>query len=508
MELHPRAARLLKRLMQEDGEARVDELEEDMGHAAVIRPAKWLEDAMLVDIGEESEVHYVITGDGEDAYINGLPEKRLLSEIEDGPERMDQLQDLIGPFNIALGECKQHGWAEIIEEGGYKKLQITDDGRDKLDEGFPEEDVLEAVADADRFHGDDVEDELLERLQERGLIERKEQNWRILTVTDKGGKEYHELKEQEEREEELEQQKVGKLTPEIIRSGDWKKRGIREYNVEADVERERPGKKQPYRSYLDKVRDEFIAMGFREAKTDLVEMEFWNFDVLFQAQDHPAREVHDKFELEDPAQGDLMHDDIVERVKKMHEGGWNIESKGWEYEWSKEQASKLMLRSQTTATTIRHLAEGVESPAKVFAIDRVFRYDEIDATHFIEFNQAEGIVKAEDLSLKDLLGYLKLFGEEIAGAEKIRFRPGYFPFTEPSVELDAYHPELGWVELGGAGLFRPEVRHPLDVDDPVIAWGMGIDRIAMFKLGKDDIRELLFPQDIQELRKSPIVDVM
>jgi phenylalanyl-tRNA synthetase alpha chain len=507
MDLHPKAARLLQALTDHDGKARVEDLEEELSHGAVIRPAKWLEDAMLVEIDEESTVHYRITSKGEDAYINGLPEKRLLSEIEDGPERMDELQDLIGPFNIALGECKQNDWADIIQEGGYKKVQITEQGQAKLEDGFPEEEILEDVTDTDEWNGEDTDDDMIGELLDRGLVERVEQSWRTLAITEKGRKEYEKYEERQEQEKEKEKEKVGTLTPEIIRSGEWKKRGVREYNVEAETDPERPGKRQPYRSYLDDVRQEFMSMGFKEAKTDLVEMEFWNFDVLFQAQDHPAREVHDKFELEDPAHGDLMHDEIVERVKKVHEEGWTLDSKGWEYEWSKRQASKLMLRSQTTAATIRYLAEGVESPAKLFSIDRVFRYDEIDSTHFIEFNQAEGIVKAEDLSLKDLLGYLKMFGEEIAGAEKIRFRPGYFPFTEPSVELDAYHPELGWVELGGAGLFRPEVRHPLDVDDPVIAWGMGIDRIAMFKLGKDDIRELLFPQDIQELRESSIVDV-
>jgi len=209
-----------------------------------------------------------------------------------------------------------------------------------------------------------------------------------------------------------------------------------------------------------------MAMGFQEAKTDLVEMEFWNFDVLFQAQDHPAREIHDKFELADPAHGDLGNDAIVDRVRETHESGWELSSTGWEYEWSREKASRLMLRSQTTATTIRYLARGQPSPAKLFAIDRNFRYDEIDKTHFVEFYQAEGIVKAPDLSLRNLFGYLEVFAREIAGADDIRFRPGYFPFTEPSVELDAKHPELGWIELGGAGLFRPEVRKPLGVTDP------------------------------------------
>ncbi|MDY6778041.1 MAG: phenylalanine--tRNA ligase subunit alpha [Candidatus Nanohaloarchaea archaeon] len=502
MELHPKSKHLLRDVAEHGGEVRADELEDGRSHADIIRPAQWLEEAMLLEIEEGSRTTYDLTSTGEDAYINGLPEKRLLEELDQhGQQTMQDLQEKIGAFNIALGQCKQNGWIDIVKEGGYKQVAITHDGREKLEKGFSEEDILEEIEEDSTVS----EKEAVSRLVERGLVEEKTETWQVLRLTEKGQQKIDEIKEAEEREEAVREEQIQHLTPDQIRSGEWKERGIRPYNVEADVEIERPGKKQPYRQYLDEVRRKFLSMGFREAKTPLVEMEFWNFDVLFQAQDHPAREIHDKFELSEPAHGDLMHDQIVERVKKMHEEGWEIDSSGWEYEWNKQQASRLMLRSQTTATTIRYLAEGLDSPAKVFAIDRNFRYDEIDQTHFVEFYQAEGIVKAEDLSLRDLFGYLKVFGEEIAGAEKIRFRPGYFPFTEPSVELDAYHPEMGWIELGGAGLFRPEVRAPLEVDDPVIAWGMGIDRLAMFKLGIDDIRELVFPQDIDYLRKSPAV---
>lgn len=502
MELHPKAEQLLHLLEDYDEAVRVDVLEDEqeMDHSEVMRPAQWLEDAQLITIKDGSTVTYSLTGDGEQAYINDLPEKRLLSILKDGKVPMDEARDQIGPFDIAIGKCKEHDWIEIGKDDNTTYLYITEDGTAKLEDGFGLEATLDEIADSGETQNDNVE-----TLIERGLVDKDEKTWKVLKITRKGEKRLDRLKEEREEEAERLETQIGDLTPETIRSGEWKNRGFRGYDVEADVDTRLPGKRHPYRQYLDDVRKQFLSMGFQEAKTDLVEMEFWNFDVLFQAQDHPAREIHDKFELSNPSHGDLMHDEIVERVKKMHEGGWDIESSGWDYQWNREKASQLMLRSQTTATTIRYLAEGLESPAKVFAIDRNFRYDEIDKTHFIEFYQAEGIVKAPDLSLRDLFGYLKLFGEQIADAEKIRFRPGYFPFTEPSVELDAYHPELGWVELGGAGLFRPEVRAPLDVDDPVIAWGMGIDRLAMFKLDEDDLRELVFPQDIERLKNTPAV---
>ncbi|MDY6788358.1 MAG: phenylalanine--tRNA ligase subunit alpha [Candidatus Nanohaloarchaea archaeon] len=493
MELHPQSRRLLKKLAEKKGKVDLEELESELGIENVLRPAQWLEEKGLVKLYEKHSKSYSLTDTGQEVVKKGLPEKKLLERLEEGSRSMKELKTELDALNIAIGKCKKNGWIEIQAGEGGKKLSITDRGENKLEEGFESEEVLKYVSGGKSPEKEDK----VKKLIDRGLLEEDELVSRKLEATDRGRDEAEDIEEVSEE--------INQLTPDLIRDGNWKGKNFREYNVEADVEVRRPGKKQPYRQYLDEVRKKLLSMGFREAKTSLVEMEFWNFDVLFQAQDHPAREIHDKFELKNPSHGDLAHDEIVERVREMHEKGGNIDSRGWEYNWSKEKASNLMLRSQTTATTIRYLAKGLESPAKVFSIDRNFRYDEIDQTHFVEFYQAEGIVKAPELSLKDLFGYLEVFGKEIGGAEKIRFRPNYFPFTEPSVELDAYHPEIGWMELGGAGLFRPEVRNPLGVDEPVIAWGMGIDRLAMLKLDKDDIRELVFPQDLDYLRKAPAV---
>ncbi|MCJ7450406.1 MAG: phenylalanine--tRNA ligase subunit alpha [Candidatus Nanohaloarchaeota archaeon QJJ-9] len=503
MELHPKAEKLLRTIKKREGAAKVEELEEEMSHGDIMRPAKWLEDNSLVNIEDEREKFYELRSKGQNAYINGLPEKRLLKLVEDGAEKLEDVREQIGPFDVAVGECKSSRWIEMLDSENGKKIQITDEGKDKLEEGFKKEEILEKVSDKEKVGETDE----LEEMIDRGLVKEEEKSWTTLKITDKGTDKVEELEEKSEEEKSKKSQKIGTITPEVIKSGDWKEKGIRKFNVEADVKPERPGKKQFYRQYLDKVRKKLLYLGFKEAKTDLVETEFWDFDVLFQAQDHPAREIHDKFELSNPKFGEMEDDKLVKRVKEMHEKGGSIDSAGWGYKWSEEKASKLMLRSQTTATSARYLAKDLDSPAKVFTIDRNFRYDDIDPTHFIEFFQVEGIVKGPDLSLKNLLGYLKIFGKEIAGAEKIRFRPGYFPFTEPSVELDAYHPEMGWVELGGAGMFRPEVRQPLGVEDEVIAWGLGIDRLAMFKLGIDDIRELVFTQDLEKLRKSSTVEL-
>jgi len=163
----------------------------------------------------------------------------------------------------------------------------------------------------------------------------------------------------------------------------------------------------------------------------------------------------------------------------------------------------LILRSQGTTISARILAGAPKIPGKYFSIARCFRYDTVDATHAPDFYQIEGIVLGEEINFKTLLGLLKLLGEEVAMVKEFRFLPAYFPFTEPSVELHGKHPRLGWMELGGAGIFRPEVTIPLGVKVPVIAWGLGLDRMAMVALEINDIRDL-FSRDLDFIRRKRI----
>ncbi|MFA4855652.1 MAG: phenylalanine--tRNA ligase subunit alpha, partial [archaeon] len=192
---------------------------------------------------------------------------------------------------------------------------------------------------------------------------------------------------------------------------------------------------------------------------------------------------------------------IVEQVKACHENGWKTGSKGWGYEWSEEIAKKVMPAAHGTAHSARQLVKGVEVPGKYFAIARCYRPDVVDASHLIEFNQMEGIIVGKDLNFRHLLGMLKDFAVEFGKAQEVKFLPDYYPFTEPSVQLSAKHPKLGWIELGGAGIFRPELTLPLGTKEPVLAWGIGIDRLAMLALGIKDIRQL-FSQDLAWLRNA------
>jgi phenylalanyl-tRNA synthetase alpha chain len=230
-------------------------------------------------------------------------------------------------------------------------------------------------------------------------------------------------------------------------------------------------------------------MGFEEYDGPYVEEEFWNFDLLFQAQDHPAREIHDSYILKKPKKGIIENAELMERVRKTHENGWITGSRGWKYKWNPDITRRLVLRTQTTAVSMRYLNEHKEPPIKMFCISKVFRPDVLDSKHAMEFTQLEGIIGDNKITLRHLLGLLKNFAKTL-GLGEVKFRPGYFPFTEPSVESFVKHPKLGWVEFVGAGMFRPEVLKPLAIKFPVIAWGIGFDRLAMIRLGINDIREL------------------
>ena len=223
--------------------------------------------------------------------------------------------------------------------------------------------------------------------------------------------------------------------------------------------------------------------------------EFYNFDLLYQPQNHPARDWTDTYSIDMKYYFNEKEKEILNKIKEVHENGWKIP-------WSIEKASKMMPRAHVTALTAQTLFEGIEIPGKYFAIGWVTRPDDFDASHDVEFHQLEGFVASEDISFRELLGMLKDLTIEALGLKdaKVKFWPDYYPFTEPSVQISIKHPKFGWLELGGAGMFREEVTKPLGIDVPVIAWGLGFGRLAMIKLGLTDIRDF-YTTDIDKIRR-------
>jgi phenylalanyl-tRNA synthetase alpha chain len=305
------------------------------------------------------------------------------------------------------------------------------------------------------------------------------------------------------------------LTREMLEGDAWKNVAFKDYNFEADGKSTDGGCLHTLLKVREQFRLIFLEMGFAEMATNnYVESSFWNFDALFQPQQHPARDEHDTFFMSDPEVAGLPDAAYVARVKETHEhGGYG--SRGYRYDWSEEEARKNILRTHTTAVSSRMLyklagetaAAGEFTARKYFSIDRVFRNETLDATHLAEFHQIEGLVADRDLSLGHLKGIIREFFRKM-GMDRLRFKPTHNPYTTPSLEIHSYHEGLGrWVEVGNSGVFRPEMLRPMGIpeDVVVIAWGLSLERPAMIKYGVQNIRELFGHKvDLEAIRSNAL----
>jgi len=497
-------ASVLRALQTRGGNASLVELTDNtsQSQAAVTRALAALEEKQLVRITETEQAIIHLTDEGREYARHGLPERRLVQAVLElgGEATLDQATrranipaNLVG---IALGWVKVSRWCDVTTHLQRVVLRAA---------GIPDktlaERALELLSAKTETLLEDIPTELresIETLKKRQLLVTRKRTKRYVELTAHG---WRVLEEGVAVSRE-----VSDLTPELLVSQRWKTASFRKYNITAPVTPSWPGKKQPYLRFLDDLKSRLVSLGFKEMTGPIVELMFFNCDALFMPQDHPAREIHDIYFVKGTENGDLSeHGRFLDHVAKTHQNGWRTNSSGWGYEYSREEAVKLILRSQGTALSARTLvSKDLEIPGKYFSIARCFRPDQVDRTHLTEFNQVEGIVVGEGLCLRHLLGILERFAVEIAGADKVRFRPDYFPFTEPSVELQAYKKGYGWLEFGGSGIFRPEVTLPLGVKVPVLAWGIGVDRLYMMRAGIDDIR-LLFAQDLSWLRQQKVL---
>jgi phenylalanyl-tRNA synthetase alpha chain len=293
------------------------------------------------------------------------------------------------------------------------------------------------------------------------------------------------------------------LTPEDLESGAWKEIKLRPYDVKLAAKDVYPAKIHPLRKIIEQTRRAFLEMGFAEVVSPMVESAFWNFDALFQPQDHPARDMQDTFYMLHPAEAPLPDAKIMEPVKQTHENGWTTGSEGWGYKWSPERSKQVVLRTHTTAATIRALAANPNPPGKFFCVGWTYRNETISFKHLPVFHQVDGIIIDEEANLASLMGTLQEFYSKM-GFGRVKFKPAFYPYTEPSVDVVVFMESRGkWIEMGGAGIFRPEVTLPLGCNYPVLAWGLGIERLAMLRFGLSDIREL-YKSNLDALEEVPL----
>ena len=471
MELSANEKRLLAALGK-GKRAGLPELARDLGTSgeAVLQYARICAGKGLVDLRKDVRKSYTLTDEGKEYQAKGLPERQLVESFGESIS-MKELQRNPAA-RLGIGWMRKKGWV-TIRDGVVTKAGSPPPGPDEI--------VLRSPG---------AGGEGAKALEDRGLLTEQEEVAYEIALTRAG-------------EEALsaglgEAGEVGTLTKEQITSGSWRSLRLRKYSLATLPKKLVPGKLHPYQRLMDEMRDILLDMGFTELSGGLVQSAFWNFDALFQPQDHPAREMQDTFYLDEreplPAH--------YERVKAVHENGGGTGSTGWGGTWSEAKAEQCVLRTHTTLLSIQHLAANPEPPVKAFCIGRVYRREAIDPTHLPEFEQLEGIVMDEGVNFTHLLGYLSEFYHRM-GFPGVRFRPGYFPYTEPSVEPEVYVEGLGWVELGGAGIFREEVTRPWGIKHPVLAWGLGISRVAMLTLGLKDLRQL-YRSDLAWLRESPV----
>ncbi|MEM3207842.1 MAG: phenylalanine--tRNA ligase subunit alpha, partial [Halobacteria archaeon] len=435
--LSPNERKVLRGL--ESGPATGDDLAARTGLSpdAALSAAFQLQQKGLVDLREERKRTYRLTAEGELYQQKGLPERRLLGALVHGPIAISALDEwakpprnVLSPHEIPIvpGWILRKGWAKRTQEGSLERAVSGEEPPPGDDER-----LLKRLASGPG----DAEHTVADALVKRGLLAFQERTSRRISLSPAGRKALAEGVEEAAEE-------IGDLTRDLLKSGGWKGKAFRPYDVTLPAAPHWGGKRNPYSRLLDELRQIFLEMGFREIRGEVVQPAFWNFDALFQPQDHPARDMQDTFYLEREA----PLPPVAKRVKAVHETGAGAGSRGWRRPWDPAAARKLVLRTHTTAVTIRHLAAHPEPPVRAFCIDRVYRRENADPTHLPEFDQLEGVVLEEGANFRHLMGLLREFYRR-AGFPEARFRPGYFPYTEPSLEVEVKWKER-WVELGGA----------------------------------------------------------
>jgi len=419
------------------------------------RGVEWLRQKKLADVSDSINISLSLGKNGLEALKNGLPERRLVTLVRDGPKTFDEIRSSLQgfDFNAAIAHAKKNDWINIEKTDTGSKISLKDPNVDvPNDSDLVISKLGEGTIVPTEFDNTPLAGPLKSLMERPDFIIAHEEKTKTVSLSETG------------KEIDLEKLDSGAI------------------DVEADVPHVHAARIHPLNDKINEIRDTFVHLGFTEITGNLSQSSFWNFDALFTPQDHPARELQDTFYLKDLNAKQLATPTQIKNVSSAHK-------KGWRYYWDIQEARKMVLRTHTTCVTIKHLADKKPDEARIFSLGRVFRNEKLSFKHLAEFNQVEGIVVGKHITLRDLMGIQKEFYRKI-GLTKVKFWRTFFPYTEPSLQSMVYNEKLGkWIELFGMGIFRPEVTKPLGITKPVLAWGGGIERIAMLKFGLDDVRE-------------------
>ncbi len=451
----------------------------------VRRSISWLSSKGLVTTSEVSSVEFSVNG--------SPPELAFLERLREsgGEASVVSLRGALGEdrgFSAAMGRAVSARWVEVRGGAAGQMVVLRD-----REAGKALQDLIALLkGGASEASIPASQRDTLADLVKRGLVAKKETKTVSISISDEG----------REALGSAEDLGLEKLTPEVIAS--IRATGLdvklRPLDVTASAPKFHPGRRHPVKEIIAEVREAYLSMGFTEILGEAVQPAFWNFDALFTPQDHPARELQDTFYVKDMRDQRISRTGVVARVAAAHETGWQTGSKGWRYKWSVEEARRLVLRTHNTAVTIQATRDSGGAETRVFSVARVYRNENLDYKHLAELHQMEGIVIGDGLNLRNLMGVLTKFYGKL-GMSGVKLWPSYFPYTEPSMQVMVYYDKVGkWLEMGGSGVFRPEVTWPLGVKKPVLAWGCGLERLLMLRLGMEDIREL-YNNDLGWLRE-------
>jgi len=435
-----------------------------------------------------------LTDEGRAYASSRMPEELLLERLRKGSVRASQLagrEEQIGLQWAKKGELItiSNGLVALTEKGRAAAAKGVEDGKVLRELGKTPESYFRLIS---------SDKEAVLNLMKRGLIAiRKRNEIQSLKITAKGMKEMEKAPEREE---------VDALSKNIIMNRSWEGKAFKPYDVTLKVEREGMAIRHPLRKTISEIRDVYLGMGFREVSGPVIEPAFWVFDALFSPQDHPTREMQDTFFLSNPESIKMKRDSTFERVKNDHLASWGGG-------WKAETAEKATLRTHTTNVSVRQIDEFNKAspsekkgrlPLKLFSIGRVFRNENIDYKHLTDFYHTDGIVMGNNLTMANLFDILtsiyKPFGMEL------RFKPAYFPFVEPGVEIYAYYERTkSLVEMGGAGILRREVTGVPRKNMTVLAWGLGVERLTLLR--DPNIKSIaeLYGSDVGWLRSRRMV---
>jgi len=470
----------------------------ELSDVEVVRALQWMENRGILKT-EKSEKDLIDLDSNGKIYLKkGLPEKNFL-KVLDKEKTLKEIADEAHLDNdevkICIGVLKRKAAIAIIGD----KVSPTSKRDLLLSKDLPEEVFLKKLP-MDLGKLDDDEISFYKILSKRkNIVIKKTEKIISVDLTPKGKTLKKDLGNYSENLEE-------KVTPKMLRDGSFEGIKFRRYDVEINVPKIFGGKRHFVNQAVEYSKRIWLDLGFKEMSGPLLQTSFWNFDALFTAQDHPVRDLQDTYYIESPAKGKLPKGKIVNNVKETHENGWSTGSHGWRYKWDPEDAKKNCLRTHTTVLSAKTISslKLEDLPAKYFSVGKCFRNETMDWSHLFEFYQVEGIVVDPNANFKQLLGYLTTFFRKM-GYQKVRVRPGYFPYTEMSAEVDVYdETRKKWIELAGSGIFRPEVVKPLlGKDVPVLAWGLGFPRTISEYYKIKDIRNI-YKNDLKQLKETKI----